>query len=200
MFGMNKKFVPIYARKDGLLRFALMEKAGNGSQIEQQTKEVNRVRRLPNTVVAIGDNVDAGNTFERWLKERVKIVNDAHVLFVHTKYLLSDPLGKDPVIVVGSANFSDASSITNDENMLVIRGNATLADIYLGEFMRLHTHYAYRESLYFRRTNPAQYEKRRRYLVESTDWILGEGTRTGEGYFDKGSARALRRAYFSRLP
>jgi phosphatidylserine/phosphatidylglycerophosphate/cardiolipin synthase-like enzyme len=198
-FGMNKKFVPIYARKDGLLRFALMEKAGNGSQIEQQTKEVNRVRRLPNTVVAIGDNVDAENTFERWLKERVKIVNDAHVLFVHTKYLLSDPLGSDPVIVVGSANFSDASSITNDENMLVIRGNATLADIYLGEFMRLHTHYAYRESLHFRRTHPEQYEKRRRYLVESSDWILGEGTRTGEGYFDKGSARALRRAYFSRL-
>jgi len=198
-FGMNEKFLPTYSRKDGVLRFALMEKAGNGAQIAKQTRQIARVRRLPNTVVAIGDSVDQSNTFERWLKERVKIVNDAHVLFVHTKYLLSDPLGKEPIVVVGSANFSNASSITNDENMLVIRGNTTLADIYLGEFMRLHTHYAFRESLHFQRSKPAQYAKRRRYLVESTDWILGEGTRSGEGYFEPGSARSLRRKYFSRL-
>lgn len=194
-FGMNEKFVPIYGRRDGVLRFALMEKKGNGRQIKEQSRVIDRIRRLPNTVVAVGDAVDKDNTFDRWLVERVKIVNEAHVLFVHTKYMLIDPLGKDPIVIVGSANFSKASCDTNDENMLIIRGNATVADIYLGEFMRLHTHYAYRESLGFRRTSEKDYERRRKYLVESIDWIKGEAQ--GQGYFDKGGARALRRAYFS---
>ena len=194
-FGMNAAFVPTYEQRDGVLRFALMEKKGNGAQMKAQAKVIDRIRRLPNTVVAVGDSVDKDNTFERWLKERVKVVNEAHVLFVHTKYMLIDPLGAEPILIVGSANFSKASCVTNDENMLVIRGNTTLADIYLGEFMRLHVHYAYRESLSFRRTSEADFARRRRHLVESVDWIKGENQ--GQGYYDKGGARALRRVYFS---
>ena len=59
--------------------------------------------------------------------------------------MLVDPLGPDPIVVAGSANFSAASSNQNDENMLVIRGNRRVAQIYLGEFMRLYNHYAFRE-------------------------------------------------------
>ena len=40
---------------------------------------------------------------------------------------------------------SDASTLNNDENMLVIRGSTRVADIYLGEYMRLWNHYAFRE-------------------------------------------------------
>jgi hypothetical protein len=51
--------------------------------------------------------------------------------------------------------------------MLVIRGNKAVADIYLGEFMRLFSHYAFRESLKFKgATSPAatarQHRSRRR--------------------------------------
>lgn len=194
-FGMNPIFVPVYERKDGVLRFALMEKKGNGSKIKEQSKTIDRIRRLPNTVVAVGAAVNKDNGFDRWLAERVKVVNEAHVLFVHTKYMLIDPLGPEPIVIVGSANFSKASCDTNDENMLVIRGNTAVADIYFGEFMRLHTHYAYRESLTFKRKSEKDYAHRRKYLVESTDWIKGEGQ--GQGYFEKGGARALRRTYFS---
>jgi len=59
--------------------------------------------------------------------------------------MLIDPLGDDPIVVTGSANFSDASTLQNDENMLVIRGNKRVADIYVGEYMRLWNHYAFRE-------------------------------------------------------
>ena len=194
-FGMNALFVPVYEQRDGVLRFALMEKKGNGKLIKEQAKVIDRIRRLPNTVVAVGSTVDRNNTFDRWLVERVKIVNEAHVLFVHTKYMLIDPLGENPIVIVGSANFSKASSDTNDENMLVIRGNQAVADIYLGEFMRLHQHYAYRESLGFRRDSEAAYGRRRKHLVESVEWIKGESP--GTGYYDKGSARALRRSYFA---
>jgi phosphatidylserine/phosphatidylglycerophosphate/cardiolipin synthase-like enzyme len=32
-----------------------------------------------------------------------------HVSYVHSKFLLRDPLGADPIVVTGSANFSQAS-------------------------------------------------------------------------------------------
>jgi phosphatidylserine/phosphatidylglycerophosphate/cardiolipin synthase-like enzyme len=194
-FGMNNLFADVYRRKDGVIRYALMEKKGSGKTAKAQAKAIDDLRRLPNVVVAVGDSVDKDNTFERWLAERTAIVNEAHVRFVHTKYMLVDPLGDDPIVIVGSANFSKASSDTNDENMLVIRGNAAVADIYLGEFMRLHVHYAYRESLHFAASRTPGCEERRRHLVESPDWIKGE--KSGQGYFDKGSPREIRRKYFS---
>ena len=41
-----------------------------------------------------------------------------HVSYIHSKFLLIDPLGKDPIVVTGSANFSKASTNDNDENMI----------------------------------------------------------------------------------
>ncbi|WP_339749140.1 hypothetical protein [uncultured Rubinisphaera sp.] len=46
-----------------------------------------------------------------------------------------------------SANFREASPTKNDENMLIVRNNDRVADIYLGELMRLHNHHAFREFL-----------------------------------------------------
>jgi phosphatidylserine/phosphatidylglycerophosphate/cardiolipin synthase-like enzyme len=66
------------------------------------------------------------------------------VSYIHSKILLRDPLGADPIVVTGSANFSVASTTGNDENMLVIRGNRRVADIYFTEFNRLFNHYYFR--------------------------------------------------------
>jgi hypothetical protein len=46
-----------------------------------------------------------------------------------------------------SANWSEASVTDNDENMLVVRGDKRVADIYFGEFMRLFAHHRFRESV-----------------------------------------------------
>ncbi len=59
--------------------------------------------------------------------------------------MLIDPLTSSPIVMAGSANFSNASSTENDENMLIVRNNNRVADIYLGEFMRLYNHHAFRE-------------------------------------------------------
>ena len=67
-----------------------------------------------------------------------------HVLYVHTKFLLHDPLGDDPIVVTGSAKFSRASTQENDENMLIIRGDTRVADIYFTEFNRLFCHHYFR--------------------------------------------------------
>jgi len=188
-FGMDARFVEAYDQADRTLRFALMEKKGNGKTFTAQAKEIDRIRKLPNTTISVGAKVEL-NTFDRWLAETDRATDDAHVLYVHTKYMLVDPLGPDPLIVVGSANFSKASTESNDENMLVIRGAPGVADVYLGEFMRLFSHYAFRESLAQkgRRTFGEAFQPN--YLRESTDWAE-------TGYFDSGSDRFLRRRYFS---
>jgi phosphatidylserine/phosphatidylglycerophosphate/cardiolipin synthase-like enzyme len=67
-----------------------------------------------------------------------------HVSYIHSKFLLMDPLSKDPVVITGSANFSTASTNDNDENMIAIRGDQRVADIYFTEFNRLFYHYYFR--------------------------------------------------------
>ena len=193
-FGMNERFVQVYDRHDAVLRFALMEKKGNGKTFKEQAAQIDRIRRRPNTVVSVGNKVDLNN-FDRWLQEIDRIVAEAHVLYIHTKYMLIDPLGPQPIVIVGSANFSKASTDTNDENMLVIRGNQAIADIYLGEFMRLFSHYAFRESLKFKETLSAASALKRKHLVETADWI--DGDKPSAGYYQPGTDRALRRVYFS---
>ncbi len=59
--------------------------------------------------------------------------------------MLLDALSDDPIVVSGSANFSAASTTDNDENMVVVRGDTELADMYIGEFMRLFAHFYFRD-------------------------------------------------------
>ena len=67
------------------------------------------------------------------------------VFFIHTKFLLVDPLSNDPLVCTGSANFSGGSLTSNDENMLLIRGDTRVADIYLTEFDRIFRHFYFRD-------------------------------------------------------
>jgi len=80
-----------------------------------------------------------------------------------------DPLGDDPILLTGSANFSDASTKNNDGNMLVIRGDARVAEIYLGEFMRLFNHFFVR-NLAARQRDPAASRGAR--LAPDDSWRL----------------------------
>ncbi|MBZ9603107.1 phospholipase D-like domain-containing protein [Phyllobacterium chamaecytisi] len=82
----------------------------------------------------------------RWAKETSagRLGLNQHVSFIHSKFLLRDPLSADPIVVTGSANFSEPSTTSNDENMLIIRGDLRTADIYFTEFNRLFFHYYFR--------------------------------------------------------
>ena len=187
-FGMNAAFQKVYEQNDGILRFALMEKEGNGSGLAQGKIDISRIRKLPNVVVAVGNSI-VTNSFDRWLKERRSLTADANVRYIHTKYLLLDPLGDEPIVVTGSANFSAASTDTNNENMVVIRGDKRVADIYLGEFMRLYSHYAFRESLTFKSHQQTVVPPSPKYLIPDDSW-------QGD-YYKAGSPRFLRRKYFA---
>lgn len=79
-----------------------------------------------------------------WREEHTR--ESGNIFFIHTKYLMIDPLSDDPLICTGSANFSKNSLQNNDENMVLIRGDTRVADIYLTEFLRLHEHFYFRDT------------------------------------------------------
>lgn len=93
-------------------------------------------------------------------------LND-HVNYIHTKYLVVDALTDDPIIISGSANFSEASTINNDENMLIIRGNTRIADMFVCDFMRLFNHFKRRND-----SNELSDEKfiKDEHLDSSSEW------------------------------
>ena len=139
-FGINKAFVPMFQTPFAGLRYAMLDSAGATAEAKQT---VSALRQRPDNRFAIGNHL-ATNSFDRWVGERLSGLN-RHARYIHTKYLLVDPFGDDPVVITGSANFSDASTRDNDENMLVVRGEQAVADIYGSEFFRLWNHYAFRE-------------------------------------------------------
>lgn len=192
-FGMHEWFKNVYRADDATLRIALMEKVGVPAKLAEEKKAIAAIRRRPNVLVAIGNRIET-NAFDRWLAEMDRVrTKPVNIHWVHTKYLIADPLGARPVVVTGSANFSKASTDSNDENMLVIRGDKRVADIYFGEYLRLYNHYAFRESVkrHLERVAGGSIDDWQPQFLHETDaWMTP--------YFDSAdtSARCARRRYF----
>ena len=192
-FGMNAVFQAVYGRADNVLRLGLMEKEWNGPNKDAQIAAIRKLQARPNVVIAIGNRIPL-NGFDRWLGELDRITSHVNVHWIHLKFMLIDPLSANPTVVTGSANFSDASTSTNDENMLVITGNKRVADIYLGEYMRLYSHYAFREAvrIFLDKHPQAKPEDMKQgFLIGGDDWTAP--------YFDPKdtSGRMSRRLYFA---
>ena len=152
-FGINQIFKNVYRTSTAPFRLALLEKTTrpmkDGPEKKAEERLIQDLRNMPQNVFAVGDFIRT-NKFDGWVKEKLSGLNK-NVKFVHNKFMLVDPLTEDPIVIAGSANFSDASTKNNDENMIIVRGNTRIADIYLGEFMRLFSHHSFRESLKWRR-------------------------------------------------
>jgi phosphatidylserine/phosphatidylglycerophosphate/cardiolipin synthase-like enzyme len=135
-FGMQKEIESIF-RGEGerkYIRYLLMD--------SEKKQEVEALRRDPGNVVSTGAFEGKGE-YKQWLATALKGLNPK-LHYVHTKLMLVDPLSEDPIVVTGSANWSNESSEHNDENMVVIRGEKRVADIYLTDFMRIFNHYRLR--------------------------------------------------------
>jgi phosphatidylserine/phosphatidylglycerophosphate/cardiolipin synthase-like enzyme len=168
-FGMNKRFQDAYGTGTAKLRYALMEAMSGPTRTKEQRlaneAAIIKVRKMKANKFAIGSRLGKG-AFNHWLVEQLSGLN-VNVRYLHTKYMLVDPLGANPLVVCGSANFSEASTTNNDENMLIIRGNPRVADIYLGEFMRLYRHFAFRDWL---TQHPEADEVQVGHLDETDQW------------------------------
>ncbi len=81
-----------------------------------------------------------------WAAEvsRGQFLHQIGFAIVHSKVIVIDPNGDDPVVVTGSHNFSAAASGKNDENMVIIRGDKALAKAYAVNVQAVYDHYNFR--------------------------------------------------------
>lgn len=137
-FTLDSRFGKDLAGEHEALRYLLFEDPTAAAEADAAVTD-------PKTTIVAGAFLPAG-ALAGWAAELKNPLSN-NVEYVHSKYLLIDPLGDDPIVVTGSANFSVASTTGNDENMLVIRGDAAVAELYFTEFMRLFDHYKFRYTL-----------------------------------------------------
>ena len=128
------------------------------------------------------------DTVYQWAKETNAgaLGLNQHVSYIHSKFLLVDPLGADPIVVTGSANFSADSTDNNDENMIIVRGDRRVADIYWTEFNRLFNHYYFRSVTESVGTHGSDASL---FLVEDASWQ----DKYLPGHAAREAARAVRR-------
>jgi phosphatidylserine/phosphatidylglycerophosphate/cardiolipin synthase-like enzyme len=184
-FGLPAAFVPVLQTQSAAVRYILLDSYGSGDPetIAGRKQLVAELRRSSSNKIVVA-NLLRMNAFDHWLQEKLNPIS-TNVRYLHTKFLLVDPLSDDPWVVTGSANFSDDSTFDNDENMLVIRGDTRVADIYLTEFMRMYRHYVFRE---WAATNSA----------DATDVPYLDTTDTWwSSYFQSGNLKSHQREYFA---
>ncbi|PZQ88716.1 MAG: hypothetical protein DI534_11220 [Leifsonia xyli] len=175
-FRLDPVFGKVISQDNDVLRYIVKDDDLSSGETIGRDRDV---------LFAAGGYLGAG-ALANFLEERDNPLNTND--YIHNKFMLVDPLGDDPLVATGSANFSQASQRTNDENMIVIRGDTRVSDIYFGEFMRIFDHhYARYVIAKLKRKNASDPDAG--YLKNSPeDWI--------GPHFDPASYKSKRRRYF----
>jgi phosphatidylserine/phosphatidylglycerophosphate/cardiolipin synthase-like enzyme len=175
-FNLDAAFQQVIAQDNDVLRYIVKDDDLGTGEVIGQDRDV---------FFAAGGYLGE-SALDNFLKERENPLNSNN--YIHTKFLLVDPLSNDPLVVTGSANFSRPSQRINDENMLVIRGDTRVADIYFGEYMRIFDHH-YARYIVRVLTNEGRSDPTAGYLKEkAADWL--------PPHFAAGNAKSKRRKYF----
>ena len=216
-FGVAKQLAPAFVKDRDTLRFILMEKPPTTALKTEFDKDRRDLLASYGNVLGEMYKFKDGKPtarrkiqefeLDKWfLKEdHFRKAGEGFVFFIHTKFLLIDPLSDDPLVCSGSANFSSNSLLQNDENMLLVRGDTRVSDIYLTEFDRIFRHFYFRNvanelaakgdnakgafldetskwtDSYF---NPKGFKTRRRELFfadTSKSWVTGAEARPAAG-------------------
>jgi phosphatidylserine/phosphatidylglycerophosphate/cardiolipin synthase-like enzyme len=162
-FNFDRVFSKAVEMDTDALTYLVFDKAPNNLQETQ-------IRRNKNAVIAVGSKLEQGD-LENFVGEALTGFNRNR--YIHDKFFLVDPLSDDPIVVTGTANFSEPSQESNDENMVVIRGDTRIADIYFGEFMRVFDHH-YVRYIVAKLKLDGQQDANAGYLKVSTgEWLDG---------------------------
>jgi len=175
-FGISDVFKELLSdnKTDSHISFFLLEKEDKPNK--RARKEFVGLNAANNVYKAWGSFLR--EPLYQWAKETNAgaLGLNQHVSYIHSKFLLMDPLSKDPVVVTGSANFSKASTNDNDENMIAIRGDQRVADIYFTEFNRLFYHYYFRSvqeqtKWMLSKKDKDRSDKQSLFLAEDDRWL-----------------------------
>jgi phosphatidylserine/phosphatidylglycerophosphate/cardiolipin synthase-like enzyme len=175
-FNIDPVFQRVLGQDNNVLRYIVKDDPLGEEESIGQDRDV---------IFAAGGYLAEG-ALANFLRERSNPLNRNR--YIHTKFMLVDPLSEDPLVVTGSANFSKPSQRINDENMLIIRGDKRVADIYFGEFMRVFDHH-YARYVVRVLADEGRSDPEAGYLKEKTaDWL--------PSHFNPASYKSKRRRYF----
>ena len=201
-FTVADDFIEPLGRDRDFLRFVLKEKPPTASE-EKALKGDRDLVISYGAVLGAEFTVKNGKlirkrkakafALDRWFLEEELTRDQGNIFFVHTKYLLIDPLCSDPLICTGSANFSENSLTSNDENMVLIRGSTRVADIYMTEFDRLFRHFYFRDV-----ANEVAMKRKKGQKPEKV--FLDENEAWTKSYFKPGGFKTRRREMFFTVP
>lgn len=122
-------------------KIAKKKKLTHQEAIAKQVAFVNRNERVqfaPDLLLPMARE----KATEQWFDEFVK-KNGAHAI-VHSKVIVLDPLGKKPTVMTGSHNMGTTASKKNDENLVIIQGDARLAAAFAVNILSVYNNYRWR--------------------------------------------------------
>jgi hypothetical protein len=112
--------------------------------------------------------------FFGWEKELL----GASMVNIHSKVIVLDPFGSHPVLMTGSHNLGFKASNANDDNLVIIEGNAPLAAAYAINILAMYGNYRWNSYVEAHRQDPKVWHG----PVDRDDWQQGylQGAKAAE--------------------
>jgi phosphatidylserine/phosphatidylglycerophosphate/cardiolipin synthase-like enzyme len=101
------------------------------------------------------------DTFHSW--ETEILGSGVHI---HSKVIVLDPFGANPVVMTGSHNLGYKASHENDDNLMIVQGNAPLAAAYAANIIAIYQTYRWNAYVEAHRQDPQVWHG----LVDSDKW------------------------------
>jgi hypothetical protein len=105
------------------------------------------------------------DNFSDWEKELL----GASMVNIHSKVIVTDPFGKNPAVMTGSHNLGFKASSENDDNLVIIEGNAPLAAAYAVNIIAIFQTYRWNSYVEAHRKDPKAWHG----LVDNDTWQDG---------------------------
>jgi phosphatidylserine/phosphatidylglycerophosphate/cardiolipin synthase-like enzyme len=106
--------------------------------------------------------------FDTWEQELL----GASMVNIHSKVIVIDPFGQHPVLMTGSHNLGYKASTQNDDNLVIIEGNAALAVAYAINIISIYQTYRWNSYVEAHRQDPKVWHG----LVDNDTWQAGHLT------------------------
>jgi DNA-binding transcriptional ArsR family regulator len=104
------------------------------------------------------------DTFHGWATEIL-----GQGVHIHSKVVVLDPFGENPVVMTGSHNLGFKASSKNDDNLMIIEGNRDLAAAYAANIVAIYQSYRWNAYVEEHRQDPKVWHG----LVNRDDWQNG---------------------------
>lgn len=100
--------------------------------------------------------------FHTWEQELL----GASMVNIHSKVIVIDPFGQHPVLMTGSHNLGYKASTENDDNLVIVEGNAPLAAAFAINIISIYQNYRWNSYVEAHRQDPKVWHG----LVDNDAW------------------------------